>query len=103
VHHEGYIYGLDENILACVDANTGALQWKGGRYGHGQIVLASGHIIVLTESGELALVKADPSRHIELANFPAIEGKTWNHPAFSNGRLLVRNLREMAAFDLRVP
>lgn len=103
VHHEGFIYGLDENILACVDANTGALQWKGGRYGHGQIVLASGHIIVLTESGELALVKADPSRHIELANFPAIEGKTWNHPAFSNGRLLVRNLREMAAFDLRLP
>ena len=29
VLHEGYIYGLDESILACIDASTGELQWKG--------------------------------------------------------------------------
>ena len=98
---EGYIYGLDESILACVDAATGDLKWKGGRYGYGQIALASGHIIVLTEDGDLALVRATPEKHVELARFPALDGKTWNHPAFSNGILLVRNLKEMAAFDLR--
>src|SRR5688572_12960870 len=103
VLHEGYIYGLDESILACLDAETGALKWKGGRYGYGQIALASGHIIVLTEDGDLALVRATPEKHDELARFPALDGKTWNHPAFSNGLLLVRNLKEMAAFDLRQP
>jgi outer membrane protein assembly factor BamB len=101
VLHDGYVYGLDENILACIDAGTGDLKWKGGRYGYGQVLLASGHLIVLTEDGNLALVRATPERHDERVRFPAIEGKTWNHPAISDGVLLVRNLAEMAAFDLR--
>ena len=103
VLHDGFIYGLDESILACVDAATGELKWKGGRYGYGQVVLASGHLIVLAEDGDLALVRASPERHQELVRFPALEGKTWNHPAITDGHLIVRNLNEMAAFDLRVP
>ncbi len=101
VLHDGFIYGLDESILACIDASTGDLKWKGGRYGYGQVMLASGHLIVLTEQGELALVRADPKAHQEIARFPAIEGKTWNHPAMSDGILLIRNIEEMAAFNLR--
>jgi outer membrane protein assembly factor BamB len=101
VLNDGYIYGLDEAILACIDASTGDLKWKGGRYGYGQVMLASGHLIVLTEEGELALVRADPSSHQEIARFAAIDGKTWNHPAMSDGILLIRNIEEMAAFDLR--
>jgi outer membrane protein assembly factor BamB len=102
VLHEGFIYGLDEAILACVDAATGALRWKGGRYGYGQILLAADRLIVLTEDGDLVLVAATPVRHQELASSPALQGKTWNHLALDGGRLLVRNLAEMAAFDLRV-
>jgi outer membrane protein assembly factor BamB len=101
VAHEGFIYGLDEAILACIDAATGELKWKGGRYGYGQVMLADGHLIVLSEEGDLALVRATPERHTELVRFPALEGKTWNHPAMSDGVLLVRNINEMAAFDLR--
>ena len=103
VLHDGYLYGLDEAILACIDASTGELQWKGGRYGYGQLLLSGDHLIVLTERGELALVRATPEGHEEVGLFPAIEGKTWNVPAIAEGRLLVRNAREMAAFDLRVP
>jgi outer membrane protein assembly factor BamB len=103
VLHEGFIYGLDEAILACVDAATGELKWKGGRYGYGQVLLASGHLVVLAEDGDLALVRATPARHEEVARFPVLNGKTWNHPALSGGYLLVRNLAEMAAFDLRRP
>jgi outer membrane protein assembly factor BamB len=99
--HDGYIYGLDESILACLDAATGDVKWKGGRYGYGQVVLASGHLIVLTESGELVLVRATPDSHQELLRVPAIDGKTWNHPAISDGYLVIRNGTEMAAFDLR--
>ena len=42
-----------------------------------------------------------PDGHDEIARFPALDGKTWNHPILVDGRLLVRNLREMAAFDIR--
>ncbi len=100
VLYQGHIYGLDEGILACIDANTGEQNWKGGRYGHGQALLASGHLVVLTEEGDLVLVKANPSKLEELAKIPAIDGKTWNNPAIANGILFVRNTTEMAAFKL---
>jgi outer membrane protein assembly factor BamB len=101
VLHDGNIYGLDESILASVNAVTGEQNWKGGRYGYGQIMLAGDYLIVLTEDGDVVLVRASPARHEELARFSAIEGKTWNHPIIADGKLLVRNLQEMAAFDIR--
>ena len=100
VVHEGHIYGLDESILACLDAETGELVWKGGRYGYGQLLLAAGHLVVLTERGDVALVRATPDGHDELARFAAIGGKTWNTPTIADGRLFVRNITEMAAFDI---
>jgi outer membrane protein assembly factor BamB len=100
VFHDGFIYGLDESILACLDATTGELKWKAGRYGYGQLVLAGNHLVVLTEDGEVVLVHATPDRHDELARFQAVRDKTWNHPVIVNGRLLVRNIREMAAFEI---
>jgi outer membrane protein assembly factor BamB len=103
VMQKGIIYGLDEAILAAIDAETGELKWKGGRYGYGQVLLAGDKLIVLTEDGDLALVRATPERHEEVTRFPVLEGKTWNVPALAGGYLLVRNLSEMAAFDLRIP
>ena len=84
------------------DAETGELKWKGGRYGYGQVLLAGNNLIVLTEDGDLALVRAVPERYQEVTRFHVLDGKTWNVPAMAGGYLLVRNLAEMAAFDLRV-
>ncbi len=100
VLHEGHVYGLDEGILTCVDVNTGARKWKGGRYGYGQLLLASGHLIVMSDTGELALVKASPGEYSEVARFAALEGKTWNYPAIAGGRLFVRNATQMAAYKI---
>ena len=75
VLYEGNIYGFDEAILACIDAATGDLKWKGGRYGYGQVLLASGHLIVTTETGEVALVKATPESHQEAGAFSGVVGQ----------------------------
>lgn len=100
VLHNGIVYGLDEAILAAVDVRTGERKWKDGRYGFGQVLLAGDHLIVLTEKGEVALVKATPASYQEVARFSAISGKTWNTHAIAGGRLIVRNQTEMACYDL---
>ena len=101
VFSNGFIYGLDDGILACLDASTGDVKWKGGRYGHGQVLLAGSHLVVMTEEGDLLLVAASPDGLKEIARRPALDDETWNVPAFGDGILLVRNTREIAAFDLR--
>jgi outer membrane protein assembly factor BamB len=102
VYHDGFIYGLDLGILACIDAATGELKWKGGRYGSGQTLLASGHLVITTEEGDVVLVRATPDGHHEIGRTNAVEGRTLNHPALVDGFLVVRNGTEMAVFDLRV-
>jgi outer membrane protein assembly factor BamB len=102
VVHEGHAFGFDGSILASMDLADGARKWKGGRFGHGQILLLAEQdlVLVLSEEGELALVGATPDEFRELARFKAIEGKTWNHPVLVGDVLLVRNGEEMAAFRL---
>lgn len=102
VVHNGYAYGFDNSGIACIDLKDGQRKWKGGRYGHGQLILLSDQdlLVLITEDGELALVKATPDQFKELARFPAIKGKTWNHPVLAGDVLLVRNGEEMAAFRL---
>jgi outer membrane protein assembly factor BamB len=102
VVHNGYVFGFDGAILACIDVKDGTRKWKGGRYGQGQLVLLSDQdlLLVISEEGELALVKATPDQFTEVARFPALEGKTWNHPVLAGDRLLVRNGNEMVAFRL---
>jgi outer membrane protein assembly factor BamB len=100
VLYQGHIYGLDDGILACVDVTSGDRTWKGGRYGYGQLLLSSGHLVVLTEEGDVVLVRATPEKFQEVARFTALNGKTWNIPAISDGVLLVRNEAEMAAYRI---
>jgi outer membrane protein assembly factor BamB len=100
VTYQGYAYGFDEAILACIDLKTGELKWKGGRYGYGQLLLAGDNLVITTEEGDVVLVKAAPDAHHEIARFPAVEGKTWNIPALDHGLLLVRNTTEMTCFRI---
>ena len=99
--HKGYAYGFDGPRIACIDIRDGKCKWKGNPYRGWLLLLAEDDLlIVLTEKGELALVKAAPDQFKELTQMPAIKGKTWNHPVMVGDILVVRNNQEMAAFRL---
>ncbi len=102
IAHDGYLYGIDESILACIDLADGKLKWKkrAGQVGHGQLLLRDDLLVVLSETGELLLVEATPEQFHELGRIQAIEGKTWNVPVLSGNRVYVRNHLEMAAYEL---
>ena len=103
VLHQGHIYGFDGSVFVCADAETGKTNWRASaNYGNGQVLLLADQnlLLILSESGEVALVDAKPDAHHELARFQAIEGKTWNHPVVAHGKLIVRNGQEVAAFEM---
>ncbi|MFN0195150.1 MAG: PQQ-binding-like beta-propeller repeat protein [Planctomycetaceae bacterium] len=97
-----HAYGLDEGIMVCVDLEERKQMWKKGRYGYGQLMMIGGMIIVLAESGEVVYIRPSAKEHKELYRWQAISGKTWNHPAFAHGKLLVRNAEEAACYELPI-
>jgi outer membrane protein assembly factor BamB len=99
---DGFVYGLDDGILACLDAATGERRWKAGRYGHGQMILVERTLLVQTEEGELVLVEPNPEGLKEVARFSALDAKTWNPPALAAPYLLVRNDKEAACYELPI-
>jgi outer membrane protein assembly factor BamB len=97
---DGFIYGLDDGVLTCIDCSTGERRWRDGRYGHGQLLLVGNNLLIQAESGAIALVQAAPETYHELSRFPALDGKTWNNPVLCGNLLLVRNDHEAACFEL---
>jgi outer membrane protein assembly factor BamB len=100
--HQGSVYGLDDGVFVCLDPQTGERRWKDGRFGHGQLILAGEHLLVQTEGGEVLIIEPNPERLVVVARFQALDGKTWNPPAFPAPILLVRNDTEAAAYELSV-
>jgi outer membrane protein assembly factor BamB len=100
VVRDGFGYGLDEGVLACIDLTTGERKWKDGHYGYGQLALARDLLVVQTEPGLVVLVEAKPAAFHELGRVKALNSKTWNTPALAGDFLLVRNYQEAICFKL---
>ena len=97
---DGFVFGLDEGIMACIDLETGKRQWKRGRYGYGQLLLSNDLIIVLSDKGELVLLETNSKQHKELGQIEAVEGKTWAHPALVRDLILIKSELETACYRL---
>lgn len=102
VVRDGYIYGLSDGILECVELATGQRRWKsrGGNYGHGQILGVGDVLLVQAESGSIVMVEFNPDQLVELGRFEALSERTWNNPCLFGSTLLVRNASEVACYRL---
>lgn len=103
VEYQGNLYGFDGSLFASIDLATGKRNWKKGRYGNGQVLLLcdAGQLLLTSETGELVILRADPKSMVELAKFPAIEGKTWNHSVLIGNRVYIRNAEQAACYELQ--
>mgnify|MGYP006132501061 CR=1 FL=1 len=100
VFKDGYIYGLDDGILTCIDVETGRREWKKGRYGHGQLILVNELLLLTAENGDILLVEPVPEEPRIIGSFKALEGKSWNPPALVGPYLLLRNHLEAACYQI---
>ena len=102
VVYEGHAYGFDGSLLCCVDLVTGERCWRKRGYGKGQMLLISdeGLLLVLSETGMVAVVEASPIEFHELSRIQVLTGKSWNHPVVCRGRMYLRNSAEAACFVL---
>src|SRR6185436_16551595 len=96
----GFVYGLDDGVFACVDLKDGSQRWKEGRYGHGQGLLVRDLYLLLAENGELVHLRPTPEKPNELHRYRVFHEKSWNPIALSGSRLLVRNDQEAACVEL---
>lgn len=103
VLHGGHLYGFDNKVLKAMEAATGKDKWRQSGLGHGSLIYADGHLIVLSESGQLTLVEASPAGYSEKAKAEVLSGKCWTAPTLANGRLYVRNESEMVALEMATP
>jgi len=100
--HDGYVYGLSDGILQCLDLRTGEEQWKRGRFGHGQILRVGDKILVQHEYKYLSLVAASPDRFEMLGRIPSMAGKSWNNLCLAGEYLLLRNAEEAVCYRLNI-
>lgn len=97
---DGYAYALSDGILECVDVETGKQKWRGGRYGHGQLLGVGDKLLVVGEAGDLMLVAASPEKFQQLGKIEALSDKAWNNLCLTGHRLLIRNGKEAVCYEL---
>lgn len=96
-----HIYGFDHGIFKSLDAATGEIKWRARGFQRGSLIAADGHLIVLGETGNLALVDANPNEFVQSGSARILDGKNWTAPALAGGRLYLRNHRELVCVDLK--
>jgi hypothetical protein len=100
VYVAGHLYGFDDATLKCIEPTTATERWKQRGFGKGSLLVADGHLWVLSDHGELALATVTPGGYQEKARARVFDAKTWTMPTIANKRLYVRSESELVALDV---
>ena len=87
--------------LRCVELETGRVLWSRDGFKAGTLSLARDRLVVLKENGELLLVAASPRAFRLIAKARVLAPTVRAYPALAQGRLFVRNQKELVAVDLQ--
>nr|WP_320119214.1 PQQ-binding-like beta-propeller repeat protein [uncultured Marinifilum sp.] len=101
VYYNGHIYGFHVAALQCISVTNGEKKWVKRGYGKGSLIRIGKQLMVLSDKGKLIQVKASPEAYVELGSIQALNGKSWTAPSYANGKIYLRNLTEMACYQLK--
>ncbi len=107
VPHQGWLYGIDGRQdqgaarLKAFDPAAQKIGWTVEDFGTGHLILADGKLVILKTDGHLVLAEANPQRFDQLARAKVLSGTAQPLPALADGRLYVRDDRELKCLDLR--
>jgi outer membrane protein assembly factor BamB len=101
VLYQEHIYGFDDAMLVCLELRTGAVKWKEQGFHKGSLLIADGHLIVLSEQGKLAVARATPEAYREKASYQVSRRKCWTVPVLAQGKLYVRDEQQIVCLDLK--
>ncbi len=99
--HEGKLYSSDQKALVCVDFLTGHEEWRIHRVKHGTLVLADGHLLLLTQEGKLQIAPVSPEGFSIRADVEILSGRCWSVPVLHRGKLYARNMERLVCLDLK--
>lgn len=101
----GHLYGLgsskgNSSEFVCVNFGSGQVLWaKPGFTDYSSVIGVGDRLLVHNSSGELYLLRASPEKYEELGRLQVC-GRTWSFPAYSGGRLIVKDARQTISVPL---
>lgn len=106
VFYEGTLYGFHGRqefgpVFRAVDMQSGKVLWSTGRFGAGSVALAGNRLVIVRETGDLALAAASPKSFQQIASAQILPPTVRAYPALADGVLYVRNDNTLVALDLR--
>ncbi len=109
VYHDGYLYCTSHSSYStakpgfhCIDAKTGRVAWEAKSFEKGGMIAVDGTLIVIDgKRGDVVMIELSPKRYRELGRMKPLGGKSWTPPIIARGKLIIRNTKAMACFDLR--
>jgi outer membrane protein assembly factor BamB len=107
-HHGGvilvgdHLYGFGTGLI-CQNFMTGENAWKGRSVGKGSLTYADGLLFLLGEGHEVALADATYDGYTETGRFKIekFDRPSWAHPVVAGGKLYIRNMQKLTAYDVR--
>ncbi|MHC4927087.1 MAG: PQQ-binding-like beta-propeller repeat protein [Planctomycetota bacterium] len=88
---DGYLYGIDDKQLACVDWKTGQQKWTEKSSKEGALCAAGDKLIIIGEKGNLMIAEASPESFKLLSSARVLSNRCWTMPVLANGYIYVRN------------
>ena len=103
---DGFLYGMfqfkeyGKGAIKCVDIKDGTVKWEQAGFGPGQVILAGDKVLALSDAGDLVLFEAKSDGYHEISRAHVLDGKCWNTPVLSGGKVFARSTKEAVCLEV---